>query len=216
MSQTDSFIDEVTEEVRRDRMLGLARRYGWIVALVLVAVVGGAAFVEWQKARDRAAAQSLGDQIFAALESGAGVSRAAALADIEADGVAAALVDMLTAAELASNDVGEAGEMLDALSADESLPEIYRALATLKLVMLPDYPMFSDAKIARLEPLTAPGAPFRLMATEQLALLHMDNGETGKALDLLRPIMTDAEASPGQRQRAQQLFIVLGGDLEGA
>jgi hypothetical protein len=76
--------------------------------------------------------------------------------------------------------------------------------------------MFSDGKIAALEPLVTPGAPFRLMAMEQLALLHMDNGAITAALDLLQPMMVDAEASPAQRQRAQQLVIVLGGDLEGA
>jgi hypothetical protein len=30
MSDTDSFIDEVTEEVRRDRMFFMLKRYGWI------------------------------------------------------------------------------------------------------------------------------------------------------------------------------------------
>ena len=42
MSDSDSFIDEVTEEVRRDRLFGYFRRYGWIAAVVIVVVVGGA------------------------------------------------------------------------------------------------------------------------------------------------------------------------------
>jgi len=29
MSDTDSFINEVTEEVRRDRLYGMFRRWGW-------------------------------------------------------------------------------------------------------------------------------------------------------------------------------------------
>ena len=29
-NQNDSFIDEVTEDLRRDRLFGLYRRYGWI------------------------------------------------------------------------------------------------------------------------------------------------------------------------------------------
>ena len=36
MSNPDSFIDEVTEEVRRDRLFAMFRKYGWIgVAIVL-------------------------------------------------------------------------------------------------------------------------------------------------------------------------------------
>ena len=56
MSDTDSFIDEVTEEVRRDRLFGLMKRYGWIAALAVLLIVGGAAWNEWRKAQDRAAA----------------------------------------------------------------------------------------------------------------------------------------------------------------
>ena len=51
MSDSDSFIDEVTEEVRRDRLFGYFRRYGWIAAVVIVVVVGGAAWNEYQKAQ---------------------------------------------------------------------------------------------------------------------------------------------------------------------
>jgi len=63
LSQSDSFIEEVTEEVRRERLFALARRYGWIVVLALVLVIGGAAALEWRKAQARAAAQVLGDRI---------------------------------------------------------------------------------------------------------------------------------------------------------
>ena len=44
MSDTDSFIEEVTEEVRRDRLYGLLRRYGWIAALVIILIGGGASW----------------------------------------------------------------------------------------------------------------------------------------------------------------------------
>ena len=38
MSNNDSFIDEVNDEVRRDRLYGMVRRYGWI-AVVLIALI---------------------------------------------------------------------------------------------------------------------------------------------------------------------------------
>ena len=39
MSNTDSFIEEVTEEVRRDKLYGYLKRYGWIAGLIIVLVV---------------------------------------------------------------------------------------------------------------------------------------------------------------------------------
>ena len=50
MSNPASFIDEVTEEVRRDRLFAAFRKYGWIGLLLVILVVGGAAYNEWSKA----------------------------------------------------------------------------------------------------------------------------------------------------------------------
>ena len=52
MSDTDSFIDEVTEEVRRDRLFLLLRRWGWVGVLAVILIVGGAAFNEIRKGAD--------------------------------------------------------------------------------------------------------------------------------------------------------------------
>lgn len=59
MSNSDSFIDEVTEEVRREKTFGYIKRYGWIVGLAVVVVVGGAAWNEWNKAQAQAEAEAL-------------------------------------------------------------------------------------------------------------------------------------------------------------
>ena len=51
MSESESFINEVTEEVRRDRLFRLARRYGWIAVVAVLVIVGAAAVNEWRKAQ---------------------------------------------------------------------------------------------------------------------------------------------------------------------
>lgn len=50
-NENDSFIDEVTEDLRRDRLFAAFRRYGWIAGLVILAIVGGAAWREYSRAR---------------------------------------------------------------------------------------------------------------------------------------------------------------------
>ena len=57
MSNPESFIEEVNEEVRRDRLYGLLRRYGWIAVLAILLIVGGAAYSEYRKAQARAQAE---------------------------------------------------------------------------------------------------------------------------------------------------------------
>ncbi|MCA8880596.1 MAG: hypothetical protein KDA73_11715 [Rhodobacteraceae bacterium] len=215
MSQTDSFIEEVTEAVRRDRLFRLARKYGWIFVLAVILIVGGAAFVEWQKSRETAAAQALGDRILSSLKIENGEARATALADIDDAGAAGALTDMLAAAEFANSDPKRAGEILEKAAALPDLPQVYRDAAILKATMIRNY-LMSDEKIVRLEPLATPGAPLRLLALEQIALVQVEQGKTDAALATLQSIIEDADASPAERQRAQQTVLVLGGDPEGA
>ncbi len=119
MSQSESFIEEVTEEVRRDRLFGLMRRYGWIAILVVLALVGGAAWNEWRKAQDAAAAQAAGDALIAALSADDSAARVSALREVEATSNGARIArDFLTVSELI--ETGATDEAL-ALLADDRL-----------------------------------------------------------------------------------------------
>ncbi len=68
-SNPDSFIEEVTEAVRRDRLFTFFRRYGWIGVVAIVGIVALSAWTEWTKRRDEARAQAFGDAVVAAMES---------------------------------------------------------------------------------------------------------------------------------------------------
>ncbi len=70
MADTDSFIDEVTEELRRDKLFMAFRRYGWIAVLAVLVLVGGAITRELLIAQNRATAEAVGDQMLAALRQG--------------------------------------------------------------------------------------------------------------------------------------------------
>lgn len=217
MSNPDTFIEEVTDEVRRDRLFAVLRRYGWIAVLAVVLIVGGASYREWRKAQDTRAAQALGDAIMAALEAPEAQARVAALVRISDTGDAQAVVDLLAAAELmADEDRAGAVARLEALANAPDLSDDYRHLAVLKLVMLAgdDMPadMPADERRARLAPLIVPGKPYRLLALEQLAYLEAGAGETGAALDHLNEIVAAAEATAGLRERAAQLIVALGGE----
>lgn len=212
MSNPESFINEVTEEVRRDKLYALMRRYGWIGVVAVVAIVGGAAFNEWRKITTRTAAEALGDAVLSAISVEAAAARAEAIAGVAAEGDAAAVLKLLSAAEAE----GEAGRpVLETVAADASLSRIYRDLATLKLVLMPGAGD-ADARIAVLEPLVTAGAPYRLLAEEQLALAYLDKGETQEALDRLQQIWLDEQGTTALRRRAGELIVALGGTPDGA
>ncbi len=214
MSDTDSFIDEVSEEVRRDRLYATFRRYGWIAVLVVLLIVGGAAWNEWRKAQARSEAQALGDTVLAALEGPDRAERADALEAIEAPVPdAMAVIAMLAAAEQSALDPAAAAAKLLAVADDPATPPVYREIAVLKAVSMADSGIAAEDRRARLEGMAPGGGLVRLLAQEQLALIDIEAGDTESALERLQTIRQDAETTPGLRRRATQVIVALGGDV---
>ncbi|MGR3313221.1 tetratricopeptide repeat protein [Roseovarius indicus] len=211
MSDSDSFIDEVTEEVRRDRFYRNVRRYGWIAVLAVVLLVGGAGWYEWQKAQERQQAQAFGDAILSALNAPERAARAEALDEIDAptDGGRAVLA-LLTAAEEGTENPESAAQRLLSMADSQGVPQVYRQLATLKAVTIPDAGLSVEDRRMRLDGLTNAGGLTRLLAEEQLALLDLEEGNRDAALERLQRIVEDAEATAGLRQRVSQVIVALG------
>lgn len=218
MSNTDSFIDEVTEEVRRDRLFRVLRRYGWIAVVAVLALVGGAAWNEWQKAQVKARAEALGDAVLAAMETPDPAARQAALASVPATGGDAALLALIAAAEAArSTDPAlrdGALTRLRAVAGDPGVPQLWRDLASLRLLSAPGGEPDAGARRQGLDALAAPGRPFRPLALEQLALDLVAAGDRAGALAGFRALSDDPAVPSTLRARAAQMIVVLGGDAQ--
>lgn len=218
MSNTDSFIDEVTEEVRRDRTFAYIKRYGWIVGLAVVVVVGGAAWNEWTKAQEQAEAEAFGDSLLDASTAETPEQRADALGMIEApDATASAIVAQMRAQQLVeAGDTEGAITALNEVAADGELPRIYRDIAAFKALLIAPETQDTDARRVSLEALAAPGAPLRLLALEELSYLEAGAGNRDVAIETLTRILNDAEVAPDQRQRVRDALTALGADPEAA
>jgi hypothetical protein len=211
VSNPESFIDEVTEEVRRDKLYALFRRYGWIGGLLVVLVVGGTAWREWSLAQAEARAQAFGDQVLEALDLGGAEERRAALEAIPATGGQRAVQLLLLASDPAE-DLSATLAALDALIADASQPQSFRDLAVLRRVLVAGAESPLAERRSALEAIAVPGRPFRTVALEQLAYLKLEEGDTAGAIAGLQALTTDQEASQSLRQRAAQIISVLGGE----
>lgn len=214
VDHTDSFIEEVTEEVRRDRLFAAFRKYGWIGVLAIVALVGGSALNEWQKARASAEAQAFGDAVLAALSAEDPKSALAAVpATVSVAGAQQAVLRLMTAAQAAEAGASEAALAdLRAISADAALPGALRDLARIKAATLPGAPMPAVERKAELEALAQPGAPYRLLALEALAIDALAAGDKAAALAKAREILAEDGVTAGLQQRASELIVALGGD----
>ena len=216
MSDTDSFIEEVTEEVRRDRLFLMLKRYGWIGAVAVGLIVGGAAWREYGQAQARSNAQAVGDAMSAALSAETAEARAEGLAAIATEEAGAqAVVDMARAAALVeAEDTEAAAAVLDGIATNGALPSVYRDIAAFKSVVLQSSVLAAEDRRLRLEALAVPGGALQYLAAEQLALLDIEEGKTDAALSRLREIAGAAGVSRDLQERVSQVIVALGGSLE--
>ncbi|MEP1539214.1 MAG: tetratricopeptide repeat protein [Paracoccaceae bacterium] len=216
MSDTDGFIEEVTEEVRRDKLYGYLRRYGWIGALFILLVVGGTAWQTWQSSQERAQAQALGDAMLNALEQDSAAERIESLAAIESgSSTATALRDFLLAAAQMDEGNVEAGlQTLKVIEDNADLPIVYRQIASFKSLSGGGDAVPADERRAGFEALSQPGSAIRVLAEEQIALIEIETGEKDAAIERFQRLLEDAEATPDLQQRAVQVIVALGGEPE--
>jgi len=211
LSENDSFISEVSDEVRRDKLYGFFKKYLWVFISIVIFIVGGAAVNEYLKAKNETDAQAVGEALLAAQSA----NDAGAFAEIAASGVAAAVLAKLDQAAVLSRDgqAGAAATILDKIAADGDVLPLYRDLALLKSVMVNGENMSAADLDSAFAGLTSMDAPFRLLAIEQRAIINLRNGDTAATLSDLREILIDINATQDLRNRAQELTISLGGEI---
>ena len=216
MANEDSFIDEVTDEVRRERLFGYIRRFGWIAVVLVLILVGGAAWNEFRKASIRADAEARGDAILAALEADGVTARASGVAAVEARAIPKRFLPC--SPPIRQSLMGRPSALPSTGSKRwPEIPQSPRSTATSpssrRSFSMP-MQLAPQDRIQRLEPLTIPGAPFRPLALEVIAYAHAEAGEEGEAIAILTDLLADADATEGLRQRAAQLIVALGGELD--
>ncbi len=213
MSNPDSFINEVKEEVRRDRLFRTFRRYGWIGLLVVLAIVSGTAYREWSSSRERALAEQTGDAIQGATEAGVDLDqRISELDQVEArydDG--GAVRDLVAAAELLKVEGRwvEARERLEAVEGNPAISVVYRDLASLKKSRILIENGQTEQALPVLERLAEQRSPYWMLATEMMALAHVEEGNHGEARMLLEDLNNQLDVPPELFRRSRDLLSTL-------
>ncbi|PCJ76365.1 MAG: hypothetical protein COA53_03710 [Rhodobacteraceae bacterium] len=211
MSETDSFIEEVSGEVRRDKLFGFFKKYLWVFIAIVIFIVGGAAVNEYLKAKRETDAQAVGEALLAAQAA----NDAGAFAAVAANGGGAKVLAKLDQAAVLAfeGQAGAAATILNEISTDGDVLPVYRDLALLKSIMVNGENMSAADLDSAFAGLTSDGAPFRLLAIEQRAIVNLRNGDTEAALSDLGEIMVDTNTTQDLRTRAQELAISLGGEI---
>ncbi len=211
MSETDSFIQEVTDEVRQDRMYRRWKKYGPYAVAGAVAFVAVSAGWSWMKYREIQQARETGGAFLA--------SDIASVEDQEVligsvDGPAAVIARLrLAAAKAGAGDVQAAAALYREVADEPGLDPAYADLARLQAVRVSAATMDPAQAVAELGVLTAEGAPYRVLALELRAMVLLNSGDVDAAHADLTAIIGDPLATRESSQRALALLMSSGGDL---
>lgn len=213
MSETDSFLDEVSEEVKKDRLLAWLNKNSIYIGALLVFIIGGAAVNEYMKHAARSAAEANGDKMVAALEAEETADSVKALDALQDDASDSAplLLFQLAAAHEVDGDTEAAIETLRKVIVNKSGSDAYKDTARLKIAMLGAGIIPQDERLSILQQLSVPGHPLRSLALEQTGLAMLEDGNTDEALKSFALVLADPNVLPGARQRATQMITILGG-----
>ena len=211
MSESDSFLHEVSEEVRRDQLVAVLRKNAVWIALAVVVIVGGAAYFEWSKARATAEAQANGTKLWDSLQEEDAAARAEAVAALDLSPEAQQVAALQAAAALVeSGDVQGAVTRLQALATDPKVSEPLKDTVRLKLVAISADVLEDGARLDLLERLMTEGHALRPLALEQRALIRLRDGDSAGAEADLRAIIDDPLGFDTVRARADQLLTAMG------
>jgi hypothetical protein len=208
---------EIEEDLQHDRYKKLWAKYGSLVIAAAVAVVlatgGWQAWRAYKARRDEAYGQRYAEALSLA-QQGKTADAQAAFAKLAAEASSgyAALSRLQEAALLAkAGKSDEAVAAYEKLAADGDVPATYRDLARL-LAAMHGLDKGNPAELAkRLEPLTAPGNPWRHSALEVSAALAMRAGDKARAEQLYDELAKDATAPTDLRARASEMLAALKG-----
>jgi hypothetical protein len=213
---SDGFIREVDEELQRDRMAKLWRRYGPFaigVALVVIAATAGkVGWDAWQvrQMEQQGAAFAAAEGAFERDDLAAAAEQFASLAASQ-QGDAAALAQLREAeARINAGDSDGALAILDDLAGNDQIDAVLRDYAAVTAAQQRLGHTDPASLEAGLQPQLANDAPFRHSARELVALAALEAGDVPAAIQTLRQLQADIGTPDSMRRRAVELLAALG------
>jgi hypothetical protein len=214
----ETFLREVDENLRRDRLRDFFKENGtWLVLAVVLFLVACGAYIWFQQhkeQRSQAEVEQLA-QVYKDIGVGKTADVPKQLDDLSnAGSKAVRATAMFTRAAFAAqqNDLKLATATYRKIANDSSLPQPYRDAALIRQTALEFDQLQPQDVITRMQPLAKPGAPWFGSAGEMTALALIKQGKNRDAGQLFVTIAKDKSVPDSLRARAIQIASSLGAD----
>jgi hypothetical protein len=213
--QTDTFVREVQEEIRREQLARLWDRYGAIAIGLAALLVVGVAGYQYAQYSSRVAREAAGRQFEAAtLLASSGKAKEAqeafdAIAKSAPPGYGSLARLRIAGALAEENKRAEAVAAYDAVVKDGGVDVLLRDFAALQAALLRvDEADWTEMQ-NRLKDLINDGNAWRAPARELLGLAAMKAGNQDEARKAFEQVLGDSSSPPSTAERAQVMMTIL-------
>ena len=219
---SDTFVREVDENLRRDRIRDFFRENGaWLVFALILFLAACGGIIWYQQHREDRAAEHVEQlaQIYKDIGTGNTAKVPQQLDDLSnssSKAVRASAMFTRAALALQQNDQKLAISTYKTIADDSSFPDAYRNAALIRQTALEFDQLQPQDVISRLQPLTKAGDPWFGSAGEMTALALIKQGKNKEAGQLFAAIAKDKTVPDSIRNRAVQISGTLGVDASAA
>jgi hypothetical protein len=217
---SQELIQEIEEDLRRERALKLWKEYGkYAIAAAVAVVAATGGFVAWRE-YDRNQALAESNRFFEALgraQTGDAQAAQLAFARIAREGRPgfAILARLEDAALEAAGDRAAGAADFRAIAADAGVPPEIRALANVMAALAVVDSANREEVERSLASLSGADSQWRHLALEITAAAAARAGDAARARELYARIADDQAAPQGVRARAAEMIQALGGQARG-
>ena len=208
MVESESFIKEVSEEVKRDRLFKALNKFKWPLFAIIVLLVGAVGGYEYYKFDKKSRAQKNGEFLISAIES------------LKENGqtVTEKIDNKFTSVLIKLNEAKyfeEKGDMKSASAAYNHIiskygeNKFFNHYSKFQLYLMDPATSLSDVKkIKILDELSAPDGPLKLLALEQKLYLYVKINDLENIKLQVDLILSDQAITPEQVTRIKDVESV--------
>jgi hypothetical protein len=219
---SDTFVKEVDENLRRDRIRDFTRdNAAFLIGAVVLFLAICGALIFWHEYRIRKTQEHVEQlaQIYTALDAGKVGTAPAELEQLSHSGSKAVRGSaMFGTADLAiqKGDTKSAIAQYRAIQDDSGLPEPFRNLALIRQTALEFDKLRPADVVSRLKPLATPDSPYFGSAGELTGVALIKEGKTTEAGQMFAAMARSKSVPDAIRSRAIQIASTLGIDASDA
>ena len=208
MVESESFIKEVSDEVKRDRLFKALNKFKWPLFVVIILLVGAVGGYEYYKFDKKLRAQKNGEFLISAIEnlkeSGQTVTE---IIDNEFTSILIKLNEAKYFEE--KGDIKSASAAYNHIISEYGENKFFNHYSKFQLYLMDPAENISDVKkIQILDELSAPDSPLKLLALEQKLYLYVKINDIENIKLQVSLILSDQAITPEQVSRIKDVESV--------